>query len=177
MRRELKWEEDGLGFTIIYICNFRVTGFGSGSGFRVGFFIKPRPNPDPVQVFFFKTHIRPYSLPDLVKSSPLGLGQARYLRVEYKLPFLSISHNRECSPDSRRGQETTPSLLRQLSFLRSRSQVSQDRKDRICTNSSFTQTVTVLLGEPYPSNDGPTHQEVYEQAQGSRENGLMGNWA
>ena len=38
----------------------------------------------------------------------------------------SISHSRECSLGSRRGQETTPNLLRQPSFPRGRSQVPKD---------------------------------------------------
>ena len=61
---------------------------GSKSGFRPSFC----KNPDPLRVFFFfLNHTRPYNLSGQVKSNPLGSGQAGYLRVEYKLPYLNAT--------------------------------------------------------------------------------------
>ena len=60
---------------------------GSKSGFRPSFC----KNPDPLRVFFFLNHTRPYNLSGQVKSNPLGLGWAGYLRVEYKLPYLNAT--------------------------------------------------------------------------------------
>ncbi|XP_075650966.1 uncharacterized protein LOC142621563 [Castanea sativa] len=54
----------------------------------------------------------------------------------------SISYSRKCSLDLRRGQETTPSLLRQPCFPEGRSQVPKKREDCICISSSFAQAET-----------------------------------
>ena len=86
-------KELGLVFIAIYIGVFLVISWEPGLiqvRFRVFFFIKPRPDLDPLRVFLKKTHIRPYSLSSQVKFDPLGSGQAGYLRVGFKLPSLIL---------------------------------------------------------------------------------------
>ena len=50
-----------------------------------------------------------------------------------------------------------------------------DREDCIRINCSLMQAASPLLGEPHLSNDELTHKEVYEQAQGCKKDGLVGN--
>ena len=43
-----------------------------------------------------------------------------------------------------------------------------DQEDCICLYYSFTQATPLHLGKSYLGDDEPTHEEVYEQAQGCR---------
>ena len=82
------------GYFSIFTYIYKRVKSGSGSRFRFRFglgFVKTRTRPGPASGFFLKkTHTRPYNLSGWVKSDPLGSGRAKYLRVKYKLPSLSL---------------------------------------------------------------------------------------
>ena len=75
----------------MFFGNFIFNRVISGPGF--GFFDKIRTWPGSALGFFFlKTHTRPYSLSDRVKSSPLGSGRTEYPRIRFKWPSLLWSN-------------------------------------------------------------------------------------
>ena len=52
-------------------------------------------------------------------------------------------------------------------------QNTHGREDCIRLYCIFTQAAPLLLGKSYLGDDGPTHKEVYKQAQGCRKDDLV----